>query len=66
VARFLITGGYLVLKRPLRGLVISVSSRFYTLIDALDEVEEKEGVHIKVISPQFLQSFSYHLYLSPS
>ena len=45
-----IAGGYLVLDQKYSGLVVSTSSRFYTIVRG---TKEKAAGRIHVISPQF-------------
>ena len=48
--KVLLAGGYLVLDQKYSGVVVSTSSRFYTVIDKLNNGREGE---IAVRSPQF-------------
>ena len=56
--KVLLAGGYLVLDPAYSGLVVSTSSRFYTLIDAISAPPSaSEGpIQIRVRSPQFLDA----------
>ncbi|KAG9090687.1 phosphomevalonate kinase [Ceratobasidium sp. 370] len=51
--KVLIAGGYLVLDRKYSGLVVSTSSRFYTLIKPAKEQKTDPTKRITVYSPQF-------------
>lgn len=63
--KVLLAGGYLVLNRQHRGLVVSTPSRFYTVVRSADSSSADaseggsapersgDGVPIKVVSPQF-------------
>jgi phosphomevalonate kinase len=48
--KVLIAGGYLVLDRAYAGVVVSTSSRFYTVV----QTSASSGDFITVRSPQFL------------
>jgi phosphomevalonate kinase len=50
--KVLIAGGYLVLDPAYSGIVVSTSSRFYTVIS---DQQTKPGV-VRVQSPQFLEA----------
>jgi phosphomevalonate kinase len=50
--KVLIAGGYLVLDSQYSGVVVSTSSRFFTIINAKDS----SGYQIQVRSPQFLDA----------
>lgn len=50
--KVLLAGGYLVLDQKYSGLVIAISSRFYTLIRSGDLNDSR----IRVRSPQFLEA----------
>ena len=54
-SKALVAGGYLVLKRPNLGIVISTTARFYSTIKLLpiDKNREKDELGIVVESPQF-------------
>mmetsp|Transcript_19332 Transcript_19332/g.31663 ORF Transcript_19332/g.31663 Transcript_19332/m.31663 type:complete len:504 (-) Transcript_19332:185-1696(-) len=67
--KVLITGGYLVLERPNRGLVVSVGSRFYTIIESLARSAAKndfEDSTIEVVSPQFNKTEKFTVRFSPT
>ena len=54
--KVLIAGGYLVLDPAYSGLVVSTSSRFYTVVDALRPpaaTDDAAPIQIRVRSPQF-------------
>lgn len=59
--KVLITGGYLVLDPDYSGLVLSTSSRFYTTIKDVKNVENTScgGLVIDLHSPQFYLSGQY-------
>ncbi|KAI0779733.1 Phosphomevalonate kinase [Fomes fomentarius] len=56
--KVLLAGGYLVLDPAYSGVVVSTSSRFYTLIDAISApASATDGpIQIRVRSPQFLDA----------
>ena len=64
--KVLITGGYLVLERPNRGLVITVNARFQTIIEPLAEssAEQQHEFDVRVISEQFGSTIDYKIQLS--
>ena len=58
--KVLVAGGYLVLDPAYSGLVVSTSSRFYTVVDALPQpkaatagTDDAAPIQIRVRSPQF-------------
>ena len=59
--KVLLAGGYLVLDPAYSGLVVSTSSRFYTVVDALPQpkaatpaaTDDAAPIQIRVRSPQF-------------
>ena len=55
--KVLLTGGYLVLKRPNKGLVVTVDAKIYTLVESKPGSGDSLLVTIK--SPQFLKSWTY-------
>lgn len=55
----LIAGGYLVLEPAYSGLVVSTTSRFYTVIDTISHPPASapdSPIQIRVRSPQFLDA----------
>jgi phosphomevalonate kinase len=61
--KVLIAGGYLVLDPAYAGVVVSTSSRFYTVI----QDATAKGSYITVRSPQFLNAaWTYSVTLDPS
>ncbi|RPD63783.1 Phosphomevalonate kinase [Lentinus tigrinus ALCF2SS1-6] len=57
--KVLLAGGYLVLDPAYPGVVVSTSSRFYTVIDAISEPSAPGAdgpIQIRVRSPQFLDA----------
>ncbi|KAJ7623400.1 ribosomal protein S5 domain 2-type protein [Roridomyces roridus] len=61
--KVLVAGGYLVLERAYAGIVVSTSSRFYTVVQ---DSTSADGL-ITVKSPQFLSAaWSYSVKLEPS
>ncbi|KAI0633269.1 Phosphomevalonate kinase [Trametes polyzona] len=57
--KVLLAGGYLVLDPAYSGVVVSTSSRFYTVIESLPQPEPARGdgpIQIRVRSPQFLDA----------
>lgn len=56
--KVLLAGGYLVLDPAYSGLVVSTSSRFYTVIDAISAPASPTDapIQIRVRSPQFLDA----------
>ena len=57
--KVLLAGGYLVLDPAYSGIVVSTSSRFYTVIDTISEppAPAADGpIQIRVRSPQFLDA----------
>ncbi|GJJ06064.1 hypothetical protein Clacol_000252 [Clathrus columnatus] len=53
--KVLIAGGYLVLDRKYSGVVVSTSSRFYTIIrDSISSDQPSHNIHVR--SPQFIQA----------
>lgn len=55
----LVAGGYLVLEPTYSGVVVSTTSRFYTVIDTISEppTSASDGpIQIRVRSPQFLDA----------
>ena len=57
--KVLVAGGYLVLDPKYSGVVVSTSSRFYTVIDTISEppAPGQDGpIQIRVRSPQFLDA----------
>ena len=57
--KVLMAGGYLVLDPAYSGIVVSTSSRFYTVIDTISEppAPGQDGpIQIRVRSPQFLDA----------
>ncbi len=59
--KVLLAGGYLVLDPKYSGIVVSASSRFYTVVDAGQE----DGPLVSVRSPQFLDAkWEYDVHLN--
>lgn len=56
--KVLITGGYLILDPKCSGLVLTTTSRFYTVIDESDA--RSTDITISVTSPQLHWSAQYH------
>ncbi|KAI0769610.1 Phosphomevalonate kinase [Trametes elegans] len=57
--KVLLAGGYLVLDPAYSGVVVSTSSRFYTVVGSLPQPPAPGGdgpIHIRVRSPQFLDA----------
>ncbi|TBU31556.1 phosphomevalonate kinase [Dichomitus squalens] len=54
--KVLMAGGYLVLDPAYSGIVVSTSSRFYTVIDTISELPAPGPIQIRVRSPQFLDA----------
>jgi phosphomevalonate kinase len=63
--KVLLTGGYLVLQRPLAGLVLALSSRFHTTVSS---VEPMTGSTVTAVveSPQFDTVVTYRVELGPN
>lgn len=62
----LITGGYLVLDREYRGIVIGLDARFYCDITEIrpSDTSARDGMVVEVISPQFSDaSRKYRMYM---
>jgi phosphomevalonate kinase len=54
--KVLLAGGYLVLDPRYSGIVVSTSSRFYTVVQADHVLNSKSNGLIRVRSPQFLDA----------
>ncbi|OBZ68350.1 Ferrochelatase, mitochondrial [Grifola frondosa] len=54
--KVLLAGGYLVLDPAYSGVVISTSSRFYTVVQTIDESRVNGPIQIRVRSPQFIDA----------
>lgn len=55
--KVLVAGGYLVLDPTYSGVVVSTSSRFYTVVKDSEIAERQDGsVRIRVRSPQFVDA----------
>ncbi|KAI0745379.1 Phosphomevalonate kinase [Earliella scabrosa] len=59
--KVLLAGGYLVLDPAYSGVVVSTSSRFYTVIDSISE-HASGPIQIRVRSPQFLDA-TWHYFV---
>ena len=51
--KVLIVGGYLILDRPNKGLVISTTARFHSKIEKGKSLSNRSDIPIRVCSPQF-------------
>ena len=59
--KVLLAGGYLVLDPAYSGVVVSTSSRFYTVIHSISE-HASGPIQIRVRSPQFLDA-TWHYFV---
>ncbi|TPX58081.1 phosphomevalonate kinase [Powellomyces hirtus] len=64
--KVLLTGGYLVLDRSYKGLVVAADSRFYTIVRSIsDVVSVSDKPVVRVKSPQFLNGlWEYEVFAS--
>lgn len=61
--KVLAAGGYLVLDPKFSGIVVSTSSRFYTVVQS-GPARENGPIQIRVRSPQFVDAtWLYHAYI---
>ncbi len=63
--KVLLTGGYLVLQRPLGGLVLALSSRFHTTVSSSGAAVAGTALTAVVESPQFDTVVTYRVELGP-
>jgi phosphomevalonate kinase len=60
--KVLLAGGYLIVQKQHRGLVISTSSRFYSSIKSLNaQPQDSSAIPVRVISPQFSSESQFSL-----